>query len=184
MHFTPTAIPEVRLLTPPRFTDSRGFFGETYRAEWFLGFDFVQDNHSYSRQAGTIRGLHYQLPPSDQAKLVRVAQGRINDIAVDLRMGSPTYLRHVVVELTAEGGEQLLVPSGFAHGFATLESDTVVLYKVSSYYSREHDAGIAWDDPTLGVDWGVASDPVLSDRDRALPHLDPARPPFRFGGGT
>ncbi len=182
MQFTPTAIPEVRVLTPPRFTDSRGFFAETYRAEWFPGLDFVQDNHSYSRESGTIRGLHYQLPPGDQAKLVRVVQGRINDIAVDLRMGSPTYLRHVVVELTAERGEQLLVPSGFAHGFVTLESDTVVLYKVSSYYSSKDEVGIAWDDPTLGVDWGVASDPVLSARDRTLPRVDPEQPPFRFGG--
>lgn len=182
MQSTPSAIPEVRLFTPPRFTDSRGSFSETFRAEWFPDITFVQDNHSYSRTSGTIRGLHYQLPPTEQVKLIRVVQGRINDVAVDVRLGSPTYLEHVVIELTAERGDQLLVPYGFAHGFVTLEPETVVLYKVSSYHSSKDEGGIAWNDPTLGIDWGVVGDPILSERDRNLPTLDPARPPFRFEG--
>ena len=156
MDLTPTDIPDVVLVRPPRFGDDRGFFSETFRAEWFPEFDFVQDNHSFSAEQHTLRGLHFQVPPADQAKLIRVTEGRIRDVAVDLRKGSPTFLEHVAVELTADGGEQLLIPSGFAHGFLTLESDTTVLYKVTSYYSPEHDAGIRWDDPALRVDWGYS----------------------------
>lgn len=180
MNLVPTSLPDVVTLVPPRFADDRGFFSETFRAEWFPGLAFVQDNHSMSVEAGTIRGLHFQLPPFDQAKLLRVARGRIRDVAVDLRAGSPTYLEHVAVELTADGGEQLLVPSGFAHGFVTLEPDTVVLYKVSNYYHRESERGIPWNDPTLAVVWGIEGEPVLSARDRTHAPFDPKHPPFAF----
>ena len=176
------AIPDVVSLIPARHQDERGSFSETFRAEWFPGLTFVQDNHSHSADPGTIRGLHYQLPPADQAKLLRVARGRIRDVAVDLRDGSPTFLAHVTVELTAAGGEQVLVPSGLAPGFVTLEPNTVVLYKVTDYYSRELERGIPWNDPALAVDWGIDGEPVLSNRDRNHPPFDPAKPPFRFGG--
>lgn len=180
MQLQPTSIPDVVGLVSPRHQDDRGFFAETFRAEWFPTLTFVQDNHSFSTDRGTIRGLHFQLPPYDQAKLVRVAQGRIRDVAVDLRAGSPTYLGHVAVALTASGGEQLLVPRGFAHGFITLEPDTVVLYKVTSYYRRDAERGIPWNDPTLSVDWGVDAKPILSERDRSHPPFDRTHPPFTF----
>ena len=174
----PTDIPDVVLVIPDQHHDDRGFFSETFRADWFPGRSFVQDNHSHSRHASTIRGLHYQEPPHDQAKLVRVARGRIRDVAVDLRQGSSTWLQHVAVELTASGGEQLLVPEGFAHGFVTLEDDTIVLYKVTAYYSPETERGIAWDDTTLAIAWGVADRPILSPRDAGHPAFDPASSPF------
>ena len=174
----PTALPDVLLAVPDQHHDDRGFFSETFRADWFPGRRFVQDNHSYSRTAGTIRGMHYQEPPHAQAKLVRVSRGSIRDVAVDLRTDSPTFLAHVAVELTAGGGEQLLVPEGFAHGFITLEDDTVVLYKVTDYYSPESERGIAWDDPALGIDWGAVDSPILSPRDDGHPPFDPASSPF------
>ena len=178
MQLTPTTIPDVVKLAPPRLDDDRGSFSETFRAEWFPGLTFVQDNHSESSDRGTIRGLHYQLPPYDQAKLIRVTQGRIRDIAVDLRPGSPTYLAHVAVELTASGGEQLLIPSGFAHGFMTLEPGTVVLYKVTNYYRRDAERGIPWNDPALSIEWGIDAPPTLSERDRNHPPFDGTRPPL------
>lgn len=181
MNHIPTAIPEVFTILPVRFRDARGYFVETFRAEWFPEHEFVQDNHSHSVRAGTLRGLHFQVRPHQQAKLVRVAQGRVRDIAVDLRAGSPTFLRHVVVELSADNGVQVLVPSGFAHGFVTLEPDTVVLYKMTDYYSAEHERGIPWDDPTVAVDWGIDVEPILSDRDRRHPPFDPAATPFTYG---
>jgi dTDP-4-dehydrorhamnose 3,5-epimerase len=165
------------LVLPDRYSDDRGFFSETFRAEWFPDHSFVQDNHSYSKRVHTIRGLHFQKPPMAQAKLLRVVSGRIRDVAIDLRRGSATFLEHVAVELTELGGEQLLVPAGFAHGFITLEPDTVVLYKVTDYYSKELERGIAWNDPSLGIDWGT-DDPVLSDRDASHPPFDPADSPF------
>ena len=168
------ALPEVRLIVPERFRDERGFFSESYSrralAEAGIGEEFVQDNHSLSRPVGTVRGLHYQLPPYAQAKLVRVTRGAVLDVAVDLRRGSPTFGRHVSATLSAEAWNQLYVPIGFAHGFCTLEPDTEIVYKVDAYYSREHDRGILWDD--LGIGWPV--DPtaaVLSVKDRALPRL-------------
>lgn len=170
VHLTATAIPEVVRVIPARHGDERGFFSETFRAEWFPDLEFVQDNHSFSAVPSTLRGLHLQHPPHAQAKLVRVTRGRIRDVAVDLRRGSPTYAHHVAVELGAGNWEQLLVPIGFAHGFVTLEPDTEVLYKVTDYYSAEHEVGIRWDDPDLAIDWGVA-DPVLSERDSALPRF-------------
>jgi dTDP-4-dehydrorhamnose 3,5-epimerase len=172
----PLSLAEVLLIQPERFGDSRGFFSETYSrrtlAEAGITDEFVQDNHSLSAGAGTVRGLHYQLPPFAQAKLVRVTRGSILDVAVDLRQGSPTFGHHVTQPLSADAWNQLFVPVGFAHGFCTLEPDTEVVYKVTAYYSRAHDRGIRWNDPGLDIDWPV--DPakaLLSDKDRAHPCL-------------
>lgn len=163
-------------LTPRRYDDERGFFTETYNAATFAakGIDttFVQDNHSYSAKAGTLRGLHYQLQPRAQAKLVRVVRGRVFDVVVDLRRGSPTFAKWLGIELSAEKGNQILVPAGFAHGFVTLEPDTEVLYKVSDFYSPDHDRAIRFDDPAIGINWPVNSlDLLLSEKDRRAPLL-------------
>ncbi|MBB5752403.1 dTDP-4-dehydrorhamnose 3,5-epimerase [Prosthecomicrobium pneumaticum] len=179
----------VVLIRPRRIGDSRGFFAETFRRDRLvaegLPCDFVQENHSLSRRVGTLRGLHYQLPPRAQAKLVRVVRGAILDVAVDIRRGSPSYGGHVKAVLSAENGHQLLVPVGFAHGFVTLEPDTEVVYKVSDVYAPAEDRGVLWSDPALGVGWGVASDAVhLSDKDRALPPLAAAENPFLFEAAT
>ena len=170
------AIRELKLegvfeITPPRFGDSRGFFSETYNADALAkhGIDltFVQDNHSYSAQAGVLRGLHYQLPPHAQDKLLRVTRGRLFDVAVDIRRSSPTYGRWVGIEISAERGNQILVPKGFAHGFLTLEPDTEVLYKVTGMYAPESDRSIRFDDPEIGIGWPeLASEINLSDKDR------------------
>lgn len=170
------AIRDVALVTPKRFEDARGYFAETWSDRLFrekvADVSFVQDNQSLSRHKGTIRGLHYQRPPAAQGKLVRVLRGSILDVAVDVRKGSPTFGQHVAVRLDAQTGAQLWVPEGFLHGFCTLEDDTEVAYKVTNYYSAEHDAGIAFDDPMLAIDWTVsAADAVLSDKDRKLPRL-------------
>jgi dTDP-4-dehydrorhamnose 3,5-epimerase len=172
----PTAIPDVKILTPKRFGDGRGFFSEVYNRKRYedagVTLDFVQDNHSLSERAGTIRGLHFQTAPFAQDKLVRVVRGRILDVAVDLRKSSPTFGQHVAVELSAQNWRQLLVPIGFAHGFCTLEPNTEVLYKVTNYYSAPHDRGLAFDDPALGIKWPVApGDAVLSEKDRKHPRL-------------
>ena len=165
------------LVSSRRFGDHRGFFLETYSARDFaaLGIPdvFVQDNHSLSAEAGTVRGMHFQLAPHAQAKLVRVLRGAILDIAVDIRRSSPTYGRHVAVELSAANGHQLYVPVGFAHGFCTLERDTVISYKVTgSYYSAECDKGVAWDDPAIGIEWPDVTDPsTLSAKDGKQPLL-------------
>lgn len=174
MIITPTPIDAVRIVQPRRIGDARGFFEETWRADAFAaaGIDvtFVQDNQSFSAKEGTVRGLHFQLPPFAQAKLVRVVSGAILDVAVDLRRGSPTFGRHVAVRLDAENGTQLFVPVGFAHGFCTLLENTAVSYKVSSVYSREHDRGMRWNDPALAIDWPVREDQAqLSDKDRIAP---------------
>lgn len=171
-----TAIPEVLIVTPRRFGDHRGFFSEVYNkarfAEAGIDLDFVQDNHSLSADIGTIRGLHFQSPPYPQDKLVRVSRGRILDVAVDIRRSSPTYARHVAVELSADNWRQLLVPAGFAHGFCTLEPDTEVIYKVTGYYSAAHDHGLAFDDPALGIAWPVEKEAAtLSEKDRRQPRL-------------
>jgi dTDP-4-dehydrorhamnose 3,5-epimerase len=176
MELLNTAIPGVLLLRPARFQDERGFFSETFRQSWMeeagLPTSWVQDNHSMSAAVGTVRGLHFQVPPRAQDKLVRVVRGSVFDVAVDLRLGSRSYGRHVAVTLSAAGGEQLLVLRGFAHGFCTLEPDTEVLYKVTDYYSPEHDRGLCWDDPALGIDWPMAAEAVLvSERDRRHPVL-------------
>jgi dTDP-4-dehydrorhamnose 3,5-epimerase len=183
MHVTPLAIPDVKLVTPPRFGDARGFFSETYKkpvlAAAGITVDFVQDNHSRSAKVGTLRGLHFQTRPFAQDKLVRVIKGRIFDVAVDIRRGSPTFGQHVTAELSAENWAQLFVPVGFAHGFITLEPDAEVIYKVSALYAPDHDAGIAWDDPVLGIAWPIVDGSVtLSDKDRVLPRLRDIAPPF------
>ena len=170
----PLEIADCLLVTPDRFGDSRGFFSETYNKAALktagLDAEFVQDNQSLSRPKGTVRGLHFQVPPFAQAKLVRVTRGAVLDIAVDIRKGSPTYGNHIAVELSAEAWNQLYIPEGFAHGFCTLEPDTELLYKVSAPYSRDDDRGIAWNDPDLGIEWPVAEeDAVLSEKDAVQP---------------
>ena len=172
----PLWIPDLKLISSPRCADGRGYFAETYVQRDFeaagLDYDFVQDNQSGSQAAGTVRGLHFQVAPSAQVKLVRVLRGRIFDVAVDLRHSSPTYGRHAWIELDSIGGQQLLVPHGFAHGFCALEPGTEVFYKVTNVYAPEHDCGVYWNDPTLGIPWpAVASDAHISQRDRALPKL-------------
>lgn len=170
-----TEIDGVLLITPKRFSDARGFFVETYNSERFraagIADIFVQDNHSLSVPAGTVRGLHYQAPPRAQAKLVRVIRGAVIDVAVDARKGSPTYGKHVRAHLSADNGAQLLVPAGFLHGFATLEPNTEVAYKVSDFYSGAHDGSVLWNSPELGIDWGVDEGAaVLSEKDaQAVP---------------
>ena len=174
MEIITTSIPDVKLVKPRRFGDHRGFFSEVYNRDAFeeagLPHDFVQDNHSRSATRGTLRGLHFQTPPFAQTKLVRVLQGAILDVAVDLRHGSPTFGQHVAVELTDESWQQLLVPKGFAHGFVTLTEDTEVFYKVDAYYSPEHDKGVMWNDPDIGIDWPLDGiEPVISDKDARQP---------------
>lgn len=177
------AIPEVKLITPQRFGDSRGFFSETYNRKKFhdlgIDLDFVQDNHSYSAAKGVLRGLHFQKPPHAQDKLVRCTRGRIYDVAVDIRKGSETFGKHVGAELSAENGVQILVPKGFAHGFVTLEPDCEIQYKVTDFYAPESDASIKWDDPALGIDWKVDPQIVtLSDKDARAPLLADIDPGF------
>ena len=176
MRIEATVIPDVKIITPRRHGDRRGFFCETFRRETLtqagLDADFVQDNHSRSEHRGVLRGLHYQIPPQAQNKLVRVVRGAILDVAVDIRQGSPTFGQHVAMILSEENFRQAYVPTGFAHGFVTLEPDTEVLYKVTAYYAPELERGISWNDPALGIDWGeTARDPILSDRDQANPPL-------------
>jgi dTDP-4-dehydrorhamnose 3,5-epimerase len=186
------AIPDVKLLIPKRFMDERGYFCETYNSRTMnataIDFEFVQDNQSLSRDAGVLRGLHYQVPPMAQHKLVRVLRGRILDVAVDIRAGSPTYGRHVAIELDAESGGQLFLPMGFAHGFMTMVPNTEVFYKVSDFYSPEHAKGIRWDDPALGIAWptDVLGDDgcvILSGNDRQLPALDELERSFEYDIG-
>lgn len=172
----PTGLAGVLEIVPARFGDARGFFSETYNAahlaEAGIDLTFVQDNHSLSARRGVLRGLHYQLPPRAQDKLVRVVRGAIFDVAVDIRRGSPTFSRWVGVELSAEKWNQLLVPKGFAHGFVTLTENTEVVYKVTDYYSPEHDRSIRYDDPDIAIDWPIASaDLQLSEKDLAARRL-------------
>ncbi len=165
------------LIVPSRIADARGTFSETFRADLFEAAggqaNFVQDNHSYSRLRGTIRGLHFQRAPRAQGKLVRVIRGAVFDVAVDVRRGSPTFGKHEALELSAQNGRQLWIPPGFLHGFCTLEDDVEVVYKVTDYYSPAHDAGVRWNDPRLNIDWPVSSEEVsLSEKDRIAPLLD------------
>ncbi len=185
MHVEETEIPDVKILTPRKFGDHRGFFSETYNRETLAanGVDigFVQDNHSFSAQKGTLRGLHFQTHPFAQDKLVRVTRGAIFDVAVDIRHGSPTFGKWVGRRIDAEAWNQILVPIGFAHGFVTLVEDTEVLYKTSAVYSPENDKGMAWDDPDVAVEWPLDDlTPVLSDKDKVQPKLAdlPAYFPF------
>jgi dTDP-4-dehydrorhamnose 3,5-epimerase len=177
------AIQDVKLVTPARFGDDRGFFSETYNAQRFkdagIEADFIQDNHSLSAQRGTVRGLHFQAPPFAQSKLVRVLRGTILDVAVDVRKGSPTYGKWVSAELSAKNGVQIFVPRGFLHGFVTLEPDTEIAYKVDNYYSRECDGAVQWNDPALGIDWGIpANEAVLSEKDAAAQSFAEFETPF------
>lgn len=172
----PLDIPDVKIIETDRFGDHRGFFSETYSRPAFrdvgIDLDFVQDNHSLSVQQGTVRGLHFQTPPFAQDKLVRVTRGAILDVAVDIRHGSPTFGRWVAAEISAENWRQILVPAGFAHGFATLMPDTEVQYKVTAPYAPAHDKGLLWNDPAIGIDWRVApGDAILSDKDTHHPVL-------------
>ena len=186
----------VQLIRPKRFGDARGWFTEVYSVPAFaaLGIDcaFVQDNHSLSAPAFTLRGLHFQTPPRGQDKLVRCIRGRIFDVAVDVRKGSPTYGQWVGAELSAENGHQLFIPIGFAHGFVTLEPDCEVTYKCSDTYAPDYDGGIRWDDPALrsldgqggGIDWGMpaGTTPELSAKDKVQPLLAEFDSPFPYDG--
>lgn len=178
----------VKIIAPSRHGDARGWFTETYNRDTFaaLGIDcvFVQDNHSLSHPVFTLRGLHFQTPPRAQDKLVRCLRGRILDVAVDIRRGSPTFGRWVGAELSADNGLQLFVPVGFAHGFVTLEPGCEVAYKCSDTYAPAQDGGIHWDDPAIGIDWRlpVGITPELSDKDRIQPTLDRFDSPFAYDG--
>jgi dTDP-4-dehydrorhamnose 3,5-epimerase len=185
MQFTRTDIKDVVIIEPKVHGDERGYFVETYRAdklEEFLGYkiNFCQDNESKSSR-GVLRGLHYQLHPAAQTKLVRVIQGRVLDVAVDIRKGSPTFAKYVSVELTAENKKQLLVPRGFAHGFVVLEDETIFAYKVDNYYSPENDRGIAFDDEKLDIDWKILKEELLlSEKDTKQPKLSETEDIFDY----
>jgi len=183
MQVTESAIPAVKILTPKKHGDHRGFFSEVYSRKALrdagIDLEFVQDNHSLSAEKGVLRGLHYQMPPMAQDKLIRVVHGAILDIAVDIRRGSPTFGKYVKEVISAENWKQIFVPIGFAHGFVTLEPNTEVVYKVTNYYSPGHDRGILWNDPALGIDWGVsASAAILSEKDRKHATLADAKELF------
>ena len=176
-------LPELVVVVPKRFGDSRGYFEETYNKRTFeqagIHAEFVQDNQSLSEKRGTIRGLHFQTPPHAQAKLVRVLAGSIFDVAVDLRRGSARYGRWVGLTLSAANGKQLFIPRGFGHGFCTLEPNTIVAYKVDTFYSGPNDSGLRFDDPEIGIAWPVASHEItLSEKDRNLPLLSSFESPF------
>jgi dTDP-4-dehydrorhamnose 3,5-epimerase len=175
----PLALDGVVEIRPRKLGDDRGFFSETYNAkalsEAGINLQFVQDNHSLSAAKGVLRGLHYQLPPHAQDKLVRVVSGSILDVVVDIRKASPTFRKWIALEVSAAKWNQILVPKGFAHGFLTLEENTEVIYKVTDYYSPEHDRSIRFDDPSIGIEWPFAASAVqLSDKDRNAPSLDDA----------
>ena len=178
-------IADVKLVIPQIHRDARGFFSETYNRGAMsaagIAVEFVQDNHTLSAEAGTLRGLHFQVPPHAQGKLVRVARGSIFDVAVDIRVGSPTFGQHVSAVLSAENWMQIWIPAGFAHGYCTLEPDTEVIYKVTDYYAPESDRGIKWDDASLAIGWPVDPDNVkLSEKDRGQPALKDMVPAFIF----
>lgn len=187
MHIEQTALQGVVILTPARHGDARGFFSESWNKARMeaagLHYDFVQDNHSVSQATGTVRGLHYQTPPHAQAKLIRCGRGVLLDVAVDIRRGSPTFGQWVGVELSAENGKQLLIPAGFLHGFATRAPNTEIIYKCTDYYAPDCDAGVRYDDPDIGIDWGLGdTSPLLSDKDRNAPMLSHIETPFTFEG--
>lgn len=174
MTVSPLALPEVKLIEPDYFQDHRGYFCESYSkrtlASYGIDAEFVQDNHSLTLKKGTIRGIHFQKQPHPQSKLVRCTRGRIMDVAVDLRRGSPTFKQWVSAELSAENHRQLWIPAGFGHGFVTLEDRCEVQYKTDAFYDPACDGGIAWNDPEIGVGWGITS-PFLSEKDAAAPKL-------------
>jgi dTDP-4-dehydrorhamnose 3,5-epimerase len=185
MQVLETAIEEVKLIKPVRHTDSRGFFSEVFKESELrkhaIDIVFVQDNHSLSVSRGVVRGLHFQIAPFAQAKLLRVIAGSVFDVAVDIRDGSPSFGRHIAVVLSATDWNQIFIPEGFAHGYCTLEPNTEVLYKVNAYYSPEHDRGLLWNDPALGITWPVSADEALvSDRDSKHPILSNLPQHFRY----
>ena len=167
-----TKLPEVYIIEPQVFGDTRGWFMETYSEKKTpeIACEFVQDNHSYSAHKGTLRGIHFQYPPMQQAKLVRCIRGAIMDFAIDLRPDSKTYKQWISAELSAENKKQLFIPRGFGHAFLTLTDDAEILYKADNYYSCEHDAAISWADPDIGIVWGTEK-PILSDKDKIAPLL-------------
>lgn len=171
------------LIKTKRFEDVRGFFSETYSSHQFakigLDIEFVQDNHSLSRGVGTLRGLHFQAPPSPQGKLVRCGRGAIFDVAIDIRLGSPSYGQWEGYELTADNGHQLYVPVGFAHGFLTLEPDSEIVYKCTDYYAPENEGAVRWD--CCGIDWPLTGDPILNDKDAIAPAFADLESPFIYG---
>ena len=182
-----TKLEGVHILTPDRHNDARGFFAELWNRSHLrdagLDIDFVQDNHSHSGAAGTVRGLHYQSPPHAQAKLVRCAKGALFDVVVDIRLGSPTYGEWVGLELTQDNGRQILISEGFAHGFVTRAPDTEICYKCSNQYKPQSEGAIFWCDPDLGIDWGLGSEePILSEKDKLAPRLSEIESPFTFNG--
>lgn len=186
MQIEETPLPGVLILTPRRFGDDRGWFSEVWNAKTLsdhgIDAEFVQDNHSYSREVGTVRGLHYQSPPRAQAKLVRCGQGLVFDVAVDVRAGSPTFGQWTGAELSAENGRQLLIPAGFLHGFVTRAPDSELLYKCTDVYAPDCDGAVRFDDPDLAIDWGI--DPgsaILSDKDRKAPLFQNFATPFVYG---
>ncbi|WP_417839629.1 dTDP-4-dehydrorhamnose 3,5-epimerase [Tritonibacter scottomollicae] len=182
MKIEDTTLPGVKILTPARFGDARGFFSESWNRkrmeEHGIDLDFVQDNHSMSAEVGTIRGLHFQAPPAAQDKLVRCGQGALFDVAVDIRKGSPTYGAWFGIELTAENGRQLLVPKGFLHGFITRAPMTEIIYKCTDYYAPDCDGAVRWD--SCGIDWGFDGQPLLSQKDAAAPALAEFDSPFTY----
>jgi dTDP-4-dehydrorhamnose 3,5-epimerase len=187
MQIEETPIPGLLVIAPARFGDARGFFSESYNkarmAEHGIKTQFVQDNHSLSEQAGTVRGLHFQSPPHAQAKLVRCGRGRLFDVAVDIRKGSPTYGKWFGLELTFENGKQLLIPEGFLHGFATRVPNTEIIYKCSDFYAPDCDGAVRFDDPDIAIDWGLDDKaPLLSDKDASAPLLRDLMNPFTFQG--
>lgn len=183
IEITSTELDGVKILTPPRFFDERGFFCESWNEEKLraagIDINFVQDNHSFSALAGTVRGLHFQKPPKAQAKLVRCTRGRLIDVAVDLRSSSPTFGRSVCVELSFDNGKQVLIPEGFAHGFVTMVDDTEISYKCSDYYAPDCDRSLAFDDVHLNINWGIARDAAkLSEKDAKAPSFKELDNPF------
>ena len=187
MQVDPTPLSGLFVLTPRRFGDARGFFCESWNsrtlADHGMTYDFVQDNHSLSAQVGTVRGLHFQSPPHAQAKLVRCGRGRLFDVAVDIRKGSPTYGQWFGIELSFENGRQLMIPAGFLHGFVTREPDTEIVYKCTDYYAPDCDGAVRFDDPDIGIDWQMGDTPaILSDKDAAAPCLRDFDSPFTWDG--
>lgn len=189
MEIKQTLLTGAFILTPKCFGDARGFFSESWNKARMekagLMFNFVQDNHSLSKQAGTVRGLHFQAPPHAQAKLVRCGRGSLLDVAVDIRKGSPTFGKWIAEILSFENGKQLLIPHGFLHGFVTLEPYTEIIYKCDDYYAPECDGAVRFDDPDIGIEWGI--DPkqtILSDKDAAAPSLHEFESPFVYEGSS
>jgi len=177
-----TSLPGVIIVSPKRWSDHRGYFVEVFNqktlSDFGIDMSVVQENQSFSTTAGTVRGLHFQTPPHPQAKLIRVLSGRIFDVAIDIRAGSPTYRKWVAVELTALGGEQLFIPAGFAHGFCTLEPNTEVSYLVDAVYTPQCDRAILWNDPDLGIAWPDIAGALVSEKDEQAPRLAAIPPPF------